>query len=92
MAEMSPIDVLRRYQEYQEELTPLLQGLLSAPLVSLKGYPFVVSIDHYQGPMCIQPAAPTAHNRLHLIVQGQGRPITGCTLSCRGKDGRSPSV
>lgn len=32
MAEMSPIDVLRRYQEYQEELTPLLQGLLSAPL------------------------------------------------------------
>ncbi|WP_421306717.1 hypothetical protein [Aeromonas veronii] len=78
MAEMSPIDVLRRYQEYQEELTPLLQGLLSAPLVSLKGYPFVVSIDHYQGPMCIQPAAPTAHNRLHLIVQGQGREITVC--------------
>lgn len=30
MAEMSPIDVPRRYQEYQEELTPLLQGLLSA--------------------------------------------------------------
>ena len=78
MAEMSPIDVLRRYQEYQEELTPLLQGLLSAPLASLKGYPFVVSIDHYQGPMCIQPAAPAA--------------ITGCTLSCRGKDERSPSV
>ncbi len=78
MAEMSPIDVLRRYQEYQEELTPLLQGLLSAPLASLKRYPFVVSIDRYQGPVCIQPAAPAAHNRLHLIVQGQGREITVC--------------
>ena len=25
MAEMSPIDVLRRYQEYETELAPLLQ-------------------------------------------------------------------
>ena len=30
MAEMSPIDVLRRYQEYETELTPLLLGLLTA--------------------------------------------------------------
>ena len=31
MAEMSPIDVLRRYQEYETELTPLLLGLLTLP-------------------------------------------------------------
>ena len=35
MAEMSPIDVLRRYQEYETELAPLLLGLLTASVMLL---------------------------------------------------------
>ena len=38
MAEMSPIDVLRRYQEYETELTPLLLGLLTMA-ISISGVP-----------------------------------------------------
>ena len=36
MAEMSPIDVLRRYQEYETELAPLLLGLLTLPRETFK--------------------------------------------------------
>ena len=44
MAEMSPIDVLRRYQEYETELAPLLLGLLTLPEASLKTYAFVEEV------------------------------------------------
>ncbi|PPA29088.1 hypothetical protein C3737_14805 [Aeromonas jandaei] len=78
MAEMSPIDVLRRYQEYQVELTPLIHGLLGAPLAALKEYPFIISIDRYQGPVCILSPRPGTQNRLQLIARGEGRELTFC--------------
>lgn len=78
MAEMSPIDVLRRYQEFGDELHPLLQGLLEAPLASLKRYSFIVSIEQWQGAAGILPPTPAESDRLHLVIRGQGRAVTVC--------------
>lgn len=58
MAEMSPIDVLRRYQEYETELAPLLLGLLTAPRDSLKGYPFILTISQSRESARILPPYP----------------------------------
>lgn len=77
MAEMSPIDVLRRYQEYETELAPLLLGLLTLPPDALKGYPFLLSV---QSTDQIKPAIlapiPAPHGQLRLVVRGQGRELT----------------
>jgi len=71
MAEMSPIDVLRRYQEYETELAPLLLGLLTLPEASLKTYAFVEEVKSL-APQ-IRPAA--AQGQLRLLVQGHGREL-----------------
>ena len=44
MAEMSPIDVLRRYQEYETELAPPAVGAAHPPEASLKTYAFVEEV------------------------------------------------
>lgn len=72
MAEMSPIDVLRRYQEYETELTPLLLGLLTLPPEALKGYPFVQSIGQSQARPGILAPIPAPQGQLRLVVQGHG--------------------
>lgn len=78
MAEMSPIDVLRRYQEYETELTPLLLGLLTLPRETFKTYPFVQDVRalaaHPAKP-CILAPMPAAQGQLHLLVQGHGREL-----------------
>lgn len=78
MAEMSPIDVLRRYQEYEPELTPLLLGLLTTPLDSLRGYPFILAIGQSHEPARILPPVPAPQAQLRLVVQGHGRELTLC--------------
>ncbi|MBQ4671156.1 hypothetical protein, partial [Aeromonas dhakensis] len=78
MAEMSPIDVLRRYQEYEAELAPLLLGLLTAPPDSLKDYPFILHQALSREPLGILPPVPAPQARLHLIVRGHGRELTFC--------------
>lgn len=75
MAEMSPIDVLRRYQEYEAELAPLLLGLLTLPQDSLKGYPFVQSIGQSQAAPAILAPVPAPQAQLRLVVQGHGREL-----------------
>ena len=78
MAEMSPIDVLRRYQEYETELTPLLLGLLTLPQESLKAYSFVQevrSLTPHQMSPCIQAPIPAAQGQLRVLVQGHGREL-----------------
>ena len=75
MAEMSPIDVLRRYQEFEPELTPLLLGLLTVPLDSLKDYPFILTIGKSQAWPGILPPIPAAQAQLRLVVQGHGREL-----------------
>jgi hypothetical protein len=78
MAEMSPIDVLRRYQEYEAELAPLLLGLLTASPASLSSYPFILNQAPSREPLGILPPVPAPQARLHLIVRGQGRELTLC--------------
>ncbi|QJT16370.1 hypothetical protein E5E96_03090 [Aeromonas sp. 1805] len=78
MAEMSPIDVLRRYQEYEAELAPLLLGLLTASPDSLSSYPFILNQVPSREPLGILPPVPAPQARLHLIVRGQGRELTLC--------------
>ena len=70
MAEMSPIDVLRRYQEYETELAPLLLGLLTLPEASLKTYAFVEEVKSL-APQ-IRPAilAPVPAAQGQLISSG----------------------
>lgn len=76
MAEMSPIDVLRRYQEYETELTPLLLGLLTLPQEALKSYPFVLSVQSQsQARAGILPPIPAPQGQLRLKVQGHGREL-----------------
>ncbi|MGY3945185.1 hypothetical protein [Aeromonas tecta] len=75
MAEMSPIDVLRRYQEYETELTPLLLGLLTLPQESLKDYPFVQTIGLSQAAPTILAPIPAPQAQLKLVVQGHGREL-----------------
>ena len=78
MAEMSPIDVLRRYQEYETELTPLLLGLLTLPQEALKAYPFVLSVQSLsesQARAGILPPIPAPQGQLRLKVQGHGREL-----------------
>ena len=78
MAEMSPIDVLRRYQEYETELTPLLLGLLTLPQEALKAYPFVLSVQSLgesQARAGILPPIPAPQGQLRLRVQGHGREL-----------------
>ncbi|MCO4205979.1 hypothetical protein [Aeromonas taiwanensis] len=78
MAEMSPIDVLRRYQEYETELAPLLLGLLTLPRETFKTYPFVQDVRtlaaHPAKP-CILAPMPAAQGQLRLLVQGHGREL-----------------
>ncbi|MGY3859881.1 MULTISPECIES: hypothetical protein [Aeromonas] len=78
MAEMSPIDVLRRYQEYETELAPLLLGLLNLPPESLKAYPFVQSVQSTPLPQAnatILAPIPAPQGQLRLVVQGHGREL-----------------
>lgn len=77
MAEMSPIDVLRRYQEYETELAPLLLGLLTLPEASLKTYAFVEEVKSLAPqirPAILAPV-PAAQGQLRLLVQGHGREL-----------------
>lgn len=75
MAEMSPIDVLRRYQEYETELAPLLLGLLTLPQDALKDYPFVRNQGQSRAPPEILAPIPAPQGQLRLRVQGHGREL-----------------
>ncbi|MGY4027146.1 hypothetical protein ACW5WQ_14495 [Aeromonas rivuli] len=76
MANMSPIDLIRRYQEYEPELRLLLLGLIQHSDKALARYPFVLSTRPQSGPIAIFPPYPTAQGELHLHVQGEGILIT----------------
>lgn len=72
MAEMSPIDLLRRYDEHRQELRPLLLALLKLPREAQRDYSFVLQVQeggtahHIAGPL------PVPGGSLRLWVEGEG--------------------
>ncbi|SIQ34513.1 hypothetical protein SAMN05880558_1035 [Aeromonas sp. RU39B] len=73
MADMSPIDLLRRYEEHSQELRPLLLGLLAQSPAELARYPFVLAQRDGALPQRVRGPMPGPQGRLYLLVEGDGK-------------------